>query len=414
MTLNHQLLDKIIGILLFIFPAMFILVNKGGDILLLIMLVIHIIYLAVNRRDKFPYSSEEKILFLVISLYLGLQLLNNFFVGSKALESDGITLFIMLLPLFHHIRRSVIDRKYIIYGVLAGAVACFIMAIYQKYMLGIPRVSGFFKIIAFGWISMTMSLMCLWAAILSESKKLCLLMVGGFILACIASLLSGSRGPWLSIISCLVFLLLFNPKSWGIKKKVIITLSSLILISASYFAMPEVQQRVSQATSEIDSYFSSGVVNNSVGLRLEVWRAALISIGEKPWEGIGSENFDEMIAELSIRGEIDPIMSSNISHVHNEYLTAALHRGIPGLATLLLIYLVPFYVFVRHYRSASADDQMLLGYGMIMIVSSMTVSMTDLFFQHHRESLFFVFYIFVIYGLALPRSKSKTTEQAQA
>ena len=147
------------------------------------------------------------------------------------------------------------------------------------------------------------------------------------------------------------------------------------------------------------------MVNNSVGLRLEIWRAALISIGEQPWSGIGSVNYDEMIAVLANRGEIDPILTTNLSHVHNEYLSAAVYRGIQGLASLLLIFFIPLFAFLKYYHSVKGNDQLLLGCGIIMIVSSMTMSMSDLFFQHHRESLFFAVYIYLIYGLVLSKSE---------
>lgn len=113
---------------------------------------------------------------MVIGLYLGSHLLNNYFVGLKALETDGIALFILLLPLFYHVRMFSMDRNFVIYGILVGAFACFLIAVYQRFMLGIPRVGGFFKVIAFGGISITLALMCLWVAILTERRKISLLM----------------------------------------------------------------------------------------------------------------------------------------------------------------------------------------------------------------------------------------------
>ena len=411
MKLNDSLLNRTAEISILIFPTVFVLVPKGGDVVILFLLVINLIYLAINRSNKLPYSSEEKKLLWVIGLYLVWQLLNNFLVGSKALETDGIALFILLLPLFHHIRKFSMDRNLVIYSILAGALACFLIAVYQRYMLGIPRVGGFFKIIAFGGISVTLALMCLWVAILTQRRKLSLLMFCGFGLACYASLLSGSRGPWLSIFSCLVLLIIFNPKAWSIKKRVIITLSALLLISSAY-ALPSVQQRVNLAASQFDAYFSQGMVDTSIGLRLEVWRAALTGIGEKPWSGIGSENFDDLIAELANRGEIDPILTTNVRHVHNEYLSTAMYRGIPGLVSLLLIFLVPLYLFLKNYHSVKGNDQLLLGCGIIMIISSMTMSMSDLFFQHHRESLFFAVYIYLIFGLVFSQSEKAPTGKA--
>jgi len=232
----------------------------------------------------------------------------------------------------------------------------------------------------------------------------------GFGFAFYASLLSGSRGPWLAVISCLVLLIIFNPGAWTVKKRAVITLSSLLLISSTY-ALPGVQQRVDLAISQFDAYFSQGVVSNPIGLRLEVWRAALISTIERPWLGVGSENYEDMIVELASRGEIDPIVTK-LNHVHNEYLSAAVYRGIPGLTSLLLIFLVPLYLFLKYYHSVKGDNQLLLGCGIIMIVSGMTTSMSSPFFQHHRESLFFVVYIYLIYGLVFSGSEKAPTGKA--
>ncbi|MCP4488225.1 MAG: O-antigen ligase family protein [Gammaproteobacteria bacterium] len=410
MNSDNSLLNRAVGICVLIFPSMFILVPNGGDVVLLIMLVISLIYLIINRGNKIPYSVDEKKLLLVISAYIGLHLLSNFFIGSEVWRTDGVALFIILLPVFLHIRKSVMDHKYIIYGVLAGAFACFVIAVYQKYMLGMPRAMGFFKIIAFGGISITIALMCFWAALLVKSRKISLLMFCGFGLACSASLLSGSRGSWLAVFSGLVLLILFNPKAWTVKKRAMITLSAIVLISSSY-ALPIVQKRVDIAVLQFGDYFSHGLKKStSVGLRLEVWRAALDSVEENPWMGIGSGNFNDKINELVNMGKVAPAITGS-AHVHNEYLFAALHRGIPGLVSLLLIFLVPLYTFLKHYHAVRDGDKLLLGYGIVIIVSGMTMSLTDLYFQHHRESLFFALYIYLIYGLVLSGSDKGKIEK---
>ncbi|MCP4275804.1 MAG: O-antigen ligase family protein, partial [Gammaproteobacteria bacterium] len=186
-------------------------------------------------------------------------------------------------------------------------------------------------------------------------------MFSGFGLACFACLLSGARGAWLAVLSGLVLLIIFNPKAWTVRKRAVSTLCSVVLIAATYYALPIVHKRVDIGISQFNAYFSEGAVKqSSAGLRLEVWRAAMISIEDSPWLGIGAGSFNDRITDLVDRGKVDPAIAG-LGHVHNEYLIAALHRGIPGLIALLFLLLVPLYAFIKHYHEVRDCDQLLLG-----------------------------------------------------
>ena len=72
MILTSSFLNRVAEILILIFLPLFILSDNGGEVVLLIMLVVNLTYLAVNRNNKISYSFEEKKLLLVIGLYIGL------------------------------------------------------------------------------------------------------------------------------------------------------------------------------------------------------------------------------------------------------------------------------------------------------------------------------------------------------
>lgn len=393
--MNQNLLINATGLLLLLFPAMLMAVPDGGSATLVLLLLVSITGLFLNK-NPIVLDKNEKYLLATIAVYMAVYIFNVWFFNSEISELDNTSRFLLLLPIFFYIRRLKLTPNYIYYGILMGAVACLVIAAYQKFFLGFDQASGVTSIVSFGTLSMTLAMMCFIIALLCKSWSSRILFYSGFMFAAYASVLSGSRGAWLILLSCLLILFITNPLKWPFKTRFSAILVSLILITASYF-FPPVQHRVNTAINEIDAYFTYDVVNTSVGARLEIWRASVIAATENPILGIGEGNFSNKMKQLSDQGLVDPFVL-NIAHVHNEYISALLHRSLPGLLSLLLLFLIPLIAFSKTFIAEQGDRRMLPAIGVILVISTMTISLTDVFFYQHKNTLFYVAFTYILYA----------------
>ncbi len=395
-TKPNKIISIIAGSLFLFFPALLIAVPDGGAGILILLFLVSIIGLMKNR-ETIPLHPDERYFLYAVGLFFLVYAFNVLLFGSKISELDNPLRFLLLLPVFFYLRKVRLKLNYLALSLFFGTLSCVIFAIYQIYFLSIGRAHGITSIVAFGGISITLALMSLSIALLASSKLLKSLMLLSFFFGLSASIMSGTRGAWLALPACLFVLLLINPLDW--KKRSRIVLGTLLLggICATYF-IPVIQLRVDLAIAEFNNYFSQGDFNSSVGWRLELWRAAAMVIFDNPVFGVGEGNFRQAMQQLADAGRATPALATTMSHVHNEFISATLHRGIFGLFTLLLIFFLPLTSFIKSIKSATGDKKILMMTGIILITSCVTMSLSDAFFALHVLSIFYVTFIYFIYA----------------
>ena len=84
---------------------------------------------------------------------------------------------------------------------------------------------------------------------------------------------------------------------------------------------------------------------DTVEARTELWSRALYCIQAFPITGMGMNTFRYLVNDLFPLKTIDP--GYNFGHAHNEYLQTALDLGLPGLISLIGIYLSSLVMAVR-------------------------------------------------------------------
>ena len=396
--LKTNQLEAASGILILLFPALLMTVPDGGAVVLLLLVLLSLIGLARNKY-KIPLNQQEIWLFVAIGFYLAINLFNVWYFDAGISGLDNVNRFLLLLPVYFYIRKTKLSYRPVIFGIAIGAAACFVIAVYQKIFLGVPRAHGLQNAVPFGGLSITLGLMCLAIALTIENRREKIWMYSGFLLASIASVLSGTRGAWLALPVGLITLLILNPRDWSAKSRVAGSLITLLLIVLAY-TIPLIQIRVDTTMLNLVAYFTEADASTSIGLRLEAWRAAIIAFTENPVLGIGEGNFRSTLRQLAEVGEIDPLLATSIAHAHSEFLSAMLHRGLPGLILSLLLFLLPLVTFYTQFKQQQGERKVLLALGIMLIISSITTALSDVFFGHHKQTLFFATYIYLVYGLA--------------
>uniref|UniRef100_UPI00351974F1 O-antigen ligase family protein n=1 Tax=Thalassolituus sp. TaxID=2030822 RepID=UPI00351974F1 len=141
-----------------------------------------------------------------------------------------------------------------------------------------------------------------------------------------AIMLSGSRGPLLSILLVSLFtvtLIGLRYLGW-IKTLVIVAL----LCSVTTFAVMQ-SSMFSRLTDGL-SNISSNVKNSSMGLRLEMWKGARDLIMEHPISGVGiGQQNDHFKARIQEQQDYMLHKATNFIHLHNDVINAITWMGIP-------------------------------------------------------------------------------------
>ncbi|MCL0096476.1 O-antigen ligase family protein [Thermodesulfovibrionales bacterium] len=397
-----QIIAVAAGVLILVFTALHMTIPSAGGGTIFFLLIVSLIGLLRNRK-KIPLNRAEHHLILVVLFFFFVYVINILMFDVRLRELDNASRFILLLPIFFYLRKVNIRAEYFLFSIILGAIACGLFSFYQIFYLEIDRAHGITGAISFGRISTVLGLMCLPGVFLKTlSKPLRFLMLTGFLMGMTGSILSETRGGWIAIPAGFLIVVLMNPMKWGwLKRTVSITIFLFSIAGLYYF--PDIQVRVDTAINEFKAYFSSGVVGPSVGLRLEAWRGSILAISDSPIFGVGSNNFGSTMQALTDKGLVNASVLM-LNYAHSEYISATLSRGLIGLLSLVLIFIVPLRAFMKITDKGGGLNQLLAMSGVILITSYMIFSLTDTVFGAHNTTLLYVAYIFIIYGMTSPKN----------
>lgn len=293
-------------------------------------------------------------------------------------------------------------------GIAIGAMGTGIFAIIIKLTSNIDRVSGFsHNAIQYGNISILLgflSLTGIWWALQQDKHKYIwtFFLTAGFILGLIASLLSGSRGGWISAPIIFSFILFYSRHALTKKLTVAILIMFGSLIAIAYLIPSTgVKHRTDQVFLQIDQY-QDGHTKTSIGTRFEFWKAALIAAKEKPILGWGKPDYLEKLQELVNAKIVSPAI---ISDPHNMYLSALAFQGIIGLAALLALFILPLQIFKRSINAHQPETLPLSIAGITIIVAYVDFGLTQTTLKFSSGTTFFCFSIIFIYAALLGEKK---------
>jgi O-antigen ligase len=120
------------------------------------------------------------------------------------------------------------------------------------------------------------------------------------------------------------------------KKNLLIMTAILAIILTVFLLSPKVQERIGHAKDDITKY-SAGDTNTSLGLRLEMWKISAQLFLENPLIGTGSSGF-----QSSWERNIPYQDAIYFQTPHNTFLYVASAYGIPGIITIIWLFIVLF------------------------------------------------------------------------
>jgi len=282
-------------------------------------------------------------------------------------------------------------------GLALGAILSGGLAMWQFFVPHMGRAEGFSNAIQFGNIALLLGMLCLsgvgWAADRAAWRGRWLgLLCSGFVCGLLASLLSGSRGGWVSV-PFVLLLVLFNWRRQfsrrmlsGFAMVLLAALASTYLLSNNL-----VRSRFQSAYDEVSGYFQKKAVDTSVGLRLEMWKAGVLAVQDAPLLGHGKRGMWRYIETRTEQGDLHQAIL-HFRHLHNDYVDIAGRRGLIGLALLLALYLLPLWRFCSALGNTSTVQARPYALaGAVLCIAYFCYSLTQGFLTHNSGVMMFFF-----------------------
>jgi O-antigen ligase len=227
-------------------------------------------------------------------------------------------------------------------GAALSAIFAGLMASHQSLYLGLGRAFGAMNnIIIFGDLSVVMAMFSVFGLLYWSSTQskyyLKIILIIGSILGVWASLLSGTKGGWFSILMIVVMVIWIALKNTHPIRKFSWSIFGVgLIILLATFAPPDlVVNRVLDGVDGASTWFLTGnVTDGSVSIRLEKWFQAFLMLIEKPLTGWGTQH---AITELQAR-----INESGVPGVwiqaENDLLQSGINHGFPLIFSVLILY----------------------------------------------------------------------------
>lgn len=384
----YFLVEKTVGLLLLAYPTIMLTIRGGmnGVFLLMLLLAVMVWFARPTGMGAMVWEREWKIyvasMFAMSSAILISQSYHQNYTWHP---HDAASRYFLAIPVFILLRRmrpSVFKTIQIAFPV-AAIVGLLLAKDEGGFLAGRLKLDTLDPI-HFGDFEMALGMLSLFSINWFGRDKLALriLKIVGFGAGLAASFFSGSRGGWMAIP---VFIAIFvHFKMIRIAPRIMISaaIALMLAITLLYSLNATFQQRVNQMASDVTT-LGQGNLDTSAGIRWQLYKAATGVFVQHPIFGVGPEGFAQEMKPLQEAGKLTPVAAElGRSEVHNDILSKAAGMGVFGLAAILGIYFVPFWLFWQASKSASGQVKRAGILGIVFVsgffIFGLTVEILDL------------------------------------
>lgn len=368
-----------------------------------------------NSERKLPQSIKVLVilfLLLLVSITFSIALygsLEKFFEHKYENFRDLIFIyFIAVLLTYYRFEPQVVFKLSAVVSLYALLYVIAILFVSPERGIGLLETP-----IQRGNMGMLVGVMALISYFGLNRSRWKLIALIGFFSGVLLSILSGSRGGWLTIIIVFLTLLIvfykFDRKR--LIKAILLVLLFLFLLILFWSSLP-IQVRVEQAISDVFNYFD-GNYQTSVGYRLEMWKASWLGFVERPIFGWGFESF-----EFVYKKHLEEYRSNSISYVfghpHNDYMLFLVEMGVIGLVVMLSIFIYPLIKLFDSLKKGLSTGKLELIFlsllGIVLVESVMEFMISDQTITKKYIFHFYIVFILLIFSSLYSREKETNNE----
>ena len=367
------------NILLFLGPALTLVMRSGYIVLGLSFLLLTLFLLKDQSNRQWLLSPSAKLMCIGLWSYAVIAIVMNIYHGQISTQIETFLPMLLYPLLFLVVPKLPLRANYLWTGAAVGAIGAGLIAIYQTKILGVTRANGFYyNPIPFGDLSLVLS-----AASFIGLLRFPLphrtwlikpwLAVGGCF-GLTASLLSGTKGGWLTLVTVVLVSAWILSSAWQWWRRMATLAISIALIAGAVHLAPRaaVMGRIESGLAGGITWFQTGqVVDGSVSIRLALFAEGLSMFQEHPllgwdWKLVS----DEQERRNQAKG-VPQAYSRVYGAFENEYIDKMVAFGIVGLISDFLIFAFPLLAFWRHRQDKDAQISSFAFLGMMLPIMFM-------------------------------------------
>jgi len=296
---------------------------------------------------------------------------------DEAAKHFGNVIPFLLAPLiFIAVSRNSLDPKNFWFGCATGALLAFSIGMYQVYVLNVDRAFGFRNPIMFGNTAIILGTGSLVGLIYCRSiyqeirSRIYLLICG--LAGLFTSLLSGTKGGWLSLAMLVVMLTSAFTHSMHWLKRVLIATAMLLTIAFVIIFIPKlpIVERMASAYHGAVTWIKTGEVTEaSASIRLEAFKAGLIAGAQSPLVGPGHQGAREAVIEAARDGLVNKeVVNGQVHDPHNDIISVFSKNGIIGVIGVLSVQTGIFLTFWAGRKEADSQLKALSMMGILLVL----------------------------------------------
>jgi len=386
----------------FFFFALTFAIPSGYSYGFALLLLASLFYFFTDTRNHL--SVEDKILtYLLLAFFL--TAISAFFIHQNDVNTlDQSSRYLLFIPILFLILRVSVAPTAVWGGLTIGALSALTLALWQRFSEGNLRPDGYMtSAIPFGNLSLMVGVLCIAGIAWSGTRTRYALhwrivLYAGFLAGLYVSLVSGSRGGWLATPAVITIFGAAFLRKGNLKRVMFNSLLILPLLLALGMTMQDqIVERFQAAATEMHEYAESNNSVTSVGVRLEAWRAAMVSIAEEPLLGWGYKDYTAHVREMAIKKEVNASIMA-LANTHNNFLEVWLHQGLFGFLAFLALLTVPFWFFCKRLRSNDPTVQAFALGGACLLACFFIFSLTQVILGRNNGVIFFGLTLVIFWG----------------
>ena len=383
------------ALLLLIYPTLMLAVKGGMNGVFLFMLILSIAVWIVRPAgmSAVKWQPEWKIYFVaMLAMSVAIFISQSYHQSYDGHPHDAASRYWLAIPVFLLLQRLRLNVFSVLqFAFPVAAITGFLLVKDGGGRSGISTMD----LIHFGDFELILGMLSLFSIdwFGRDHWLLRILKISGFIAGLTASLASGSKGGWLAIPAFIVIFFYFRMGKMSLRMIATSSASVILVIAITYTGSAIFHQRVHELVNDVAA-FSQGNRDTSTGIRWQLYKAAADVFLRHPIFGVGAEGFALEMKPMMESGKITAQAAYlGRGEVHNDILSKAAGMGIFGLFAVLGIYFVPFRMFWRATKSASAQVKRTGVLGIVFVSGFFVFGLTVEFLNLTMAAAFYSFTI---------------------
>ncbi len=349
-------IEKIVALLLLIYPTFMLTVKGGMNGIFAFLLLLALAVAVVRPADMSVIAWKPEWTYYVaamLSMTAAILITQSHLHNFSSRPYDAVSRYWLAIPIFlllHRLRPNVFFVLQFAFPVAATIGLLLIQEIDASGRYGISTLD----LIHFGDFELILGVLSLFSInwFKKDPRAMRILKVLGFVAGLTASFASGSRGGWLALPVFIAIFFYFKIAKIPSKTIVVSLLSMTLTASLLHSFNANIHQRVGLIFNET-ALFEQGKRDTSVGVRWQLYQAALDIFKRHPIFGVGPQGFALEMEPMVEAGKLTPAAGKlGEGEVHNDILSKAAGMGIFGLIAILAVYFVPLGLFWKSSKSS--------------------------------------------------------------